>query len=925
MADNTAGVTTRLDETTPLGDLTLGDTAGERAAEQPRRLGRYVILGVLGRGGMGVVYSALDTELDRSVALKVLRHTPGRRGINAEPRLRREARALARLAHPNVVAIYDVGSEHGTVYVAMELVDGQTLTHWQRTRARSWAEIVDVYLQAGEGLAAAHRQGLVHRDFKPDNAIIDAHGRVRVLDFGLAVGRVEESESSDLVSAPADGATLSARLTMTGAVMGTPAYMAPEQMAGLEADARTDQFSFCVALFEALFGRRPFGGANVRQLRAAIEAGAIAEPSAERPVPRWLLRVVRRGLHADPSERWPDLPSLLQTIARHRSRTRMRRVIALLGGGALALGAATVAAPRVVASDDPCETVAARAQQAWGPTQQDSVREALLGSSLPYARDTWSRVKVGLDRYTEQWSEHRLATCQAARSDGDDGGERSAAFERQLGCLDGRRAELEALVDVLAEADAGVVARASEAVVRLPSIERCAVPPGQGSGSVDPEGAAEVRQRLGQAHAQELAGRYPAGLRLALLAAERADALGDPTLVAEARYRVGVLHLRNGAYPDAETSLSRAASLAVEAGEDDLAASVMVQQTGLVGYILGRHEDGLVWARHAAAAVERADSGPTERSRLWNNLGATHDRSGDLVQAREHYAQALALLEDPTDPALRQQRASTLNNLGNAQARLGNLSQAAVSLTDAVAQTEALHGPDHPQVAVILANLANVDFDLGHFERALAHHQRALGIVERALGPEHPRVASARLNLAILLQTTGASDLARPHAEQALAIKERALGPEHHETAMALNNLGVVLRDLGELDAATKKHRRALAIWTQRFGAEHPVTAYARTNLGIDLLEQGEIEAATEHLRSALELRERSEPSLPLRGTSRLALARAVDARGDEPDRARALFEAAWEELRDAPSRYAGEQRVARQWLDEHVTVVASR
>ncbi|MBA2543935.1 MAG: serine/threonine protein kinase, partial [Deltaproteobacteria bacterium] len=234
--------------------------------ERGTALGRYIVIDVLGEGGMGVVYSAYDPELDRKVAIKLLQARPdssaGSQGTSGQTWLLREAQAMARLSHPNVIAVHDVGTLSGhRVFIAMEQVDGVTLRVWLRDKVRPWREVIQIMTAAGTGLAAAHASGLVHRDFKPDNVLVDNNGRVRVMDFGLA--RLHPDETGERLDRQSDAliearSPLSAPLTIAGTVIGTPAYMAPEIGDGMLADARSDQFSFGVALYEALYRGRPF-------------------------------------------------------------------------------------------------------------------------------------------------------------------------------------------------------------------------------------------------------------------------------------------------------------------------------------------------------------------------------------------------------------------------------------------------------------------------------------------------------------------------------------------------------------------------------------------------------------------------------------------------------------------------------------------
>ncbi|MBZ5712432.1 serine/threonine-protein kinase [Nannocystis pusilla] len=295
------------------------------ADTEPVQLGRYRLLERLGAGGMGIVYAAHDARLDRKLALKLLR--PTRLGsAEAAARTLREARALARLSHPNVVHVYEVGELEGReIFVAMEHLAGPTLRAWLDAEPRPWRAVLEVFRQAGEGLAAAHAQGIVHRDFKPHNAMFGAEGRVRVLDFGLAqVDGAAESGEVDL--GQAEARDLSRMLTTTGAVLGTPAYMAPEQLAARRGDARTDQFSFCIALYEALYGHRPFAGETLAELTDSISSERVKPPPRSTGVPAWVRTALLRGLRADPELRWPSMTALLAALSGDPARRRRRQL-----------------------------------------------------------------------------------------------------------------------------------------------------------------------------------------------------------------------------------------------------------------------------------------------------------------------------------------------------------------------------------------------------------------------------------------------------------------------------------------------------------------------------------------------------------------------------------------------------------------------
>jgi len=339
-------------------------------------VGRYLILDVLGAGGMSVVYGAYDPQLDRRVALKLVRPGgDGRDSAHVRDRLVREGQALARLSHPNVVAVHDVGTVGDQVFVAMEYVEGRTLTEWLSDGPDRRA-LLRVFRAAGQGLAAAHAGGLVHRDFKPDNVMIDADGRVRVMDFGLA--RPSGAPSSELLEGESEAAASNTaseaavgssevldRLTVTGAVLGTPAYMAPEQHGGGRTGPATDQFAFCVALYEALYGRPPFEGNSRAELRRNVLRGRVHEPPRGRGVPRRLRQALLRGLAIHPSRRWPAMSVLLAelepALREPSGRLRWLGGLGLTGTAGLVVVGLTVrpadSEPRVASEAPACEDV----------------------------------------------------------------------------------------------------------------------------------------------------------------------------------------------------------------------------------------------------------------------------------------------------------------------------------------------------------------------------------------------------------------------------------------------------------------------------------------------------------------------------------------------------------------------------------------
>ncbi|MFY0533205.1 serine/threonine-protein kinase [Nannocystis pusilla] len=370
----------------------LSEAAGDAPADAlPQQLGRYHVLARLGSGGMGVVYSAYDPDLDRRVAVKLLR--PDHRGRDSQIRLLREAQALARLSHPNVVQVYDTGALGEQVFIAMEFVRGVDLHTWLAGE-RGVEEILRTFVAAGRGLAAAHDAGLVHRDFKPENVLVGEDGRVCVADFGLA---------RDDGAAPVEGRSgvsrpLDLSLTVTGVLLGTPTYMSPEQHEGRVADARSDQFSFCVALWEALYAARPFAGETHAALAMAVRGGQIQDPPPTARAPRRFAAVLRRGLATDPAQRYPDMHALLAALAPAPRRGRViagLALVGLLGGAALAFSAWRAGAAEA------CSGGGIEIAAVWSDADRGAVQQALAGGPDPELAD---RVVAGLDAYAATWA-----------------------------------------------------------------------------------------------------------------------------------------------------------------------------------------------------------------------------------------------------------------------------------------------------------------------------------------------------------------------------------------------------------------------------------------------------------------------------------------------------------------------------------------
>ena len=747
--------------------------------EAGTRIGRYVATSRLGAGAMGVVIGAHDPELDRKLALKLL-PTRAREQAAARRRLEREARALAKLEHPNVVAIYDVGVHEGQLFVAMECVDGWTLRAWldEVERPRPWTEVLAVFRQAGLGLAAAHGVGLVHRDFKPANVMLGRDGRVRVMDFGLA--RVElgvELEATgagfELAETLADPDSGGEGLTQAGALIGTPAYMAPEQLARKQADARSDQFGFCVALYEALYGVRPFAAASLYATFEAIQQQRFEPGMAGVRVPGWVRRALVRGLASAPDQRYPSMDALLDALADDPRIRWRKRGVGLAVVSALGLGAWGTFAPTPVAAPvaEPCADMAAKLEGVWDETRRAELRAAFeRASEASYVAATLERVEARLDRYASAWVEARAEACLATER----GEQSEALLDLRMACLDRRATYLEAAVDVLREADAAVVVRAVEVVEGLPSLDRCAdveallaeQPPPD-----DEDDAAAVEaldERLVAAETVGVAGKYVRALAAVDAIVVEVEALGYAPLQVRAHLLQARLQGRSGKRELAAASFERAYFEALAANMSEQGASAASHLVRLYGAALEQPERGRAWAPHAEALLTA--SGPDKsRASLLNNLGLVALAERDYATAQAHFERSLAAKLERSDE----------------QGELG--------------LTPPLH------------NLAEIAAKRGDWDAAEASDRRVCAIVERELGPEHPALMPCSMGLGEVAAARGDLETARRHYERAIAVT-RALSPRHERLRGPLLALGTLLLDHGDPAGALAPLEQALEV-----------------------------------------------------------------------------------------------------------------
>jgi tetratricopeptide (TPR) repeat protein len=887
-----------------MGDIAVRRRRAEISArlfgtlEGATRIGRYRLGKRLGSGAIGVVHLAHDDLLGRDVALKLLRtdaDAEARRAV-------REAQALARLSHPNVVSVFATGLHAEHAFIAMELVVGSTLRAWQRDRA--WREIVTAYVQAGRGLAAAHAAGIVHRDFKPDNAMIGPDGRVRVLDFGLARGLAAHVERDDTIgSLSSDELVRSA--TGVGALVGTPAYMAPEQLSGTGADARSDQFAFCVALFEALWGERPFAGTTPASLLESELAETVRARPARSPVPGRIHDVLLRGLRADPELRWPSMSACLDALQRAARPWSPRLALATA-----CVVVTAIAAVLVLEGDAPqdCSGGRARLVGVW-----DDARRAGLEARFG-ADESFPSVRGRLDDYADEWVEVWTQTCREAE------GEALAVRSR---CLDRRRDVLGATVDGLSTATP-LGARAPALLGALDPIAPCLDATADAKATqlpddpVDAAAVEAVERRMIGAHRKMIAGDLESSLRDYEESLTAARGLDWPPLLAHALYWTGAANDELELYDRARELFEEGHAVALETRRDELAALSATGMITILGYHRAQHDEAARWGRLAEAAIDRLGRPNRIEADLHNNLGLVAMDRGDHAGAREHYERSIEIYE-----AVGAKSALSVPfiNLAEIAYLSGDYEEAERMLGRAIELEAGPGREDHPELISLLINRGIVRMDHARYDDAEADLKRALAIVERARGTASPSYAAALSNLGKLQAArrdwSGALDyfrravdtfargvgrnteqaafaqagagaslvhLARVDEGDALMVQsmvevESLLGPEHEEVAELAHDLGATRIFADRPAEALAPLRRAAAIFARSDGPNALRTARTRHELGRALLELGRIDEAIEELEWSFGvLQSYTLPPSDV-GEIRFALARALTAR----------------------------------------------
>jgi serine/threonine protein kinase/tetratricopeptide (TPR) repeat protein len=947
------------------------DPAAVGPLDELQRRGRYLLLGRLGSGGMGVVHAAYDPTLDRKVALKLLRPGDGRDDDSmARGRLLREARALARLSHPNVVHVYEVGTlEDKQVYIAMEHIEGPTLRAWQKQARRRYRDVLARYLAAGRGLQAAHEAGLVHRDFKPENVVLGKDGRVVVLDFGLAVAAETGVAGADAAPGPAasassdstptaklprrtngavDAAASGARLDRSSSeaplgarpldrytvdVVGTRPYMAPEQHVGGSIDARTDQYSFCLALYEGLYGQRPFSDAKPfgeprEGLAAAIGASAagsgssetapagqswlvqqkfrrrVQPPPPDSDVPGWLRQVVLRGLAADPAERWPAMSELLVELSRDPA-ARRRRWAAVAGVTAVVAALAVMYGRARHERSLLCQGAAQKLGGVWDADRRAQVRGAFVATGAIGADTAFGRVARTLDGYADGWVDMHTGACEATHLRGEQSEE---LLDLRMQCLAERLGALRATVDVLAGADAAVVAKASSAVTALPPLDDCAnlvrlrAPVRPPDDPATRDRLVGLRRRLAEAEARSNVGKVAEALAGASAVAGEARTLGYRPFEAAALIALSVIRQRAGDWQGA-LDAARDGMRAADAGNDGAqAAEAQSYVTFLLGTRLGRPAEAEAAARDTEARLEGlTELDPRRRLNILKFCAAGFMSAGKPTEARAHYLTALTLLDQ-------------LRSSAGLRAAEGEAEQGAAR--GGIDDDAAIRGG-------LLSHLAWIDAQVGRFTSALGQFEQAAAAYTQAFGESNPDVALFTLDVGVMHYLLGHEREAAVALERARTLIERA-SPDNPIKATALDYLGFIALRRGEPARAGPLFRQALELIERTQLADHPALPITLLGLARQQLQEAPAGGATNGravvamLERAVDVGERTHADPWELAWVRFELVRALSAQPSDPDRIRRLVAQIQETYAQLPELAGPERTGFEAWRAHH-------
>ncbi len=798
-------------------------------------IGRYRMREELGRGGFGAVYSAYDPELQREVAVKLLLPRKGRQNPKWQARLIREAQTLAQLEHANVVSVYDVGTDEASrgVYIVMELLRGHSARTWVKEEPRpAWQHVVQAFLGAAKGLAAAHAMGIVHRDFKPSNVMIDGAGVAKVIDFGLA----RELTGIDTAGGSTPSGSGSMRvggssLTTMGTVMGTPPYMPPEQhraSGGEPLGPACDQYALCVSLFEVLYGTRPFDAEDLGELYALKQRLKIVPLPKDRGVPKAVHRVLLRGLAPDPAQRWSSMDALSEALAAAAQPRKKALGAAVLGIAGVTL-AVLAGAGLEGEKEDPCRALASRADQVWSTSRVEALERSVLESARGGEAAVWTAARGRLEAQLQSWRGALDDACAAGRP-------------ARLECLDQWLRDVETSIEVI-EGERVSAGATMGVVDAIPELAQC--------GSTHwASGLEDIPLRDGVVRARALAraGSGDAALALVDSLVTQARALDNDALLAQATLTAGLVYAERERLEDARQALIEASTIADGVGLDAVAAEAASALVRVCG-AMGRFDDAHQWKAIARARMARLGEPAYLRRML---LGAEVFEliyEGGFAQA---YVLALELVDLLPEDTMAYERGRALANVAMTAFELGQMHEARAVAAQARGMLVSAVGEEHAAVGRILADEGRYTAAAGDVAQGVEMMRRSVELLEAAGGPNDPYALNTKRTLADYLGRLGKAEESLAMLRQTYQSTIALYGKEHIRSAVTAFALANQVLLAEQPDEAVVLAREGMAAITSLYGASDPKMSWGTELLARALVMQGKTDEARDVVTRAL-------------------------------------------------------------------------
>lgn len=858
------------------------------------KLASYTILRRVGRGAMGEVYEAEDESLQRQVALKLIH------AVDSKDSIRDEARVIAQINHPNVVTVYEVGEHQGILFIAMEFVIGQTLSEWIE-KDHPLSSLLDVLIQAGDGLYAAHRSDIVHRDFKPDNILVGEDGRVRVTDFGLAT---PESESFIHGTSQLRDPLVSSK----GELIGTPAYMSPEQFRGEKATHLSDQFAFGIVCWEVLFKQMPFSGQSIEALSKAVIDGQMRGTQTGNRKNRQLKHVFAKMLSSLDTHRFESMSQVLLRLREIQKPPIKRK--ALLAASAIGVSAALMfslqnkSAPAVS-----CDQGNAQIAPIWNQNIKASLTANLESKS------NWQDAIQNIDNYSEQWAQSADAACHATHIDGS---QSSELLDRRQLCLDSKKNDFSGLIHVLQAGEP--IKNVLSATKQLPSIDECEdtqrllslVPPP--ATQVDRERLAHIEKKLAETYAFQTTGDTPQAIKNYPSIIQESEDFGYKPLLAKALFRYGDALSSERDQQKTKEVVERALTTATAAGDDHLAAEAAIQLFSTIGFSKGT-EAAQIWGELASASIDRTGNDPSLRSDLMLRQAEQKQKDGKSEEALRLFRECCALRE----------RVSGSNDISQFACQTGagqsasslNLIDESIKHNEKAIEVVKAHGTTKGSlIGMPLISLADSYAELGDYPHAIQSASEALALFIGEYGEGHPWVAYARVGLGYHTLKSGKAAESISHLEKAVEENTATLGADHLNTAYSVVGLADALFELGQIRRSYTLYKSTESVLaTLEAASETELRVAKHLGLGRIALLKSKTKQAEFELSAAVELLEQSTVSPYLSGRAYFELAK-LSRLQKKNEQANELARLALLDFkkRDALSKEEGAVRI---WLDK--------